>query len=383
MIRVIMFVTTMFLLATAAKSFAFDTAARSAFVVDQTTGTVLMSKDADRPLPPASMSKLMTLNMLFEAIEQGRVSMDSKFLVSQKAHEMGGSTMFLRTGERVSVDNLIRGIIVQSGNDACVAVAEGLSGSEAEFARLMTNRAKELGMNNSTFANSSGWPHPGQRMSARDLVFLANRLITKFPQYYPYFSEKKFTWDNITQDNRNPLLSLGIGADGLKTGHTEEAGYGLVGSATQGDRRIIFMITGLTSQAERAQEAERITNWAFRQFVRRELFPKDHRIASAKVWIGKQPVVDMQSDREIAALVPFSSTGEIEMEVSYEGPIEAPIVKGDQLAVLKVTPPDMEASEFPLFASQDIAKGGILSRMRASAEVLGAELLGSQLFARD
>ena len=360
---------------------AFETSAKSAFVVDQTTGTVLMSKDADRPLPPASMSKLMTLHMLFEALDQGRVNLDTKFLVSEKAQEMGGSTMFLRAGERVAVDNLIRGIIVQSGNDACVTVAEGLAGSEAEFARQMTARAKELGMNNSTFANASGWPHPGQRMSARDLVFLANRLITKYQQFYPYFNEKKFTWDGIVQENRNPLLGLGIGADGLKTGHTEEAGYGLVGSAKQGDRRVIFMITGMASKSERATESERITNWAFRQFVRKELFEKDTRIASAKVWIGKLPEVGLYSDRTIEVLLPLTKDALVTTTVNYSGPIEAPIKKGDEIAKLTVETPEMEPTVYPLFAEQDVPKGGILSRMKASAEVLSRDLLGSHLFA--
>lgn len=371
------------LLVTPALAFAFETPARSAMVVDVSTGTVLLAKDADVALPPASMSKLMTLYLLFDAIKQGRTTLETKFLVSKKAHEMGGSTMFLRYKERVSVENLIRGIIVQSGNDACVAVAEGLAGSEAEFARRMTNKAKEIGMVNSTFANSTGWPHPGQRMSARDLVFLADRLMKDFPEYYPYFSERKFTWDNITQDNRNPLLNLGIGADGLKTGHTEEAGYGLVGSAKQGDRRIIFMITGLESKSSRAGESERIANWAFRQFVKKDLFEKGTRVASAPVWIGKQSEVGLYTKDGISTLVPFDAKGTLDIKVRYEGPIEAPIRKGDKIAVMTISPEGMDPTEYPLFAEQDIAKGGIIARMRASAErlsedVIGGKILGSE-----
>lgn len=358
---------------------AFDTLATSALLVDQTTGTVLLAKDADRAIPPASMSKLMTLNVLFEAIKSGRTTLSTKFPVSKKAHEMGGSTMFLRYKERVSVDNLIRGIIVQSGNDACVTVAEALSGSEEAFAREMTERARELGMMSSTFANSTGWPHPGQRMSARDLVFLADRLMTEFPQYYPYFSEKEFTWDKIKQKNRNPLLNLGLGADGLKTGHTEEAGYGLVGSAKQGDRRIIFMITGLESKSDRAAESERLTNWAFRQFVKKDLLKKGTRVASAPVWLGKDRKIGLVTGRDVTTLIPHGASRDVKVEVSYKNPIPAPITTDTPIATLTVTPDGMEPSNYPLFAEHNVAKGGLISRMRASAQLLSADVLGGQL----
>ena len=251
----------------ATPAFSFDTLASSAMVMDQTTGTVLMAKNADLRVPPASMSKLMTLYMLFEALRDERIAFDTEFLVSEKAAKIGGSTMFLREGERVSVRDLIQGIIVQSGNDACVTVAENLAGTETAFADQMTKRAIELGMNNSSFGNSTGWPDPLQRMSARDLVLIADLLIKDFPNYYPFFAQASFTWDGVKQNNRNPLLALGIGADGLKTGHTNEAGYGLVGSARQGNRRIIFMITGLETKAARANEAEKLANWAFGKFV--------------------------------------------------------------------------------------------------------------------
>ncbi|MEM7441521.1 MAG: D-alanyl-D-alanine carboxypeptidase family protein, partial [Pseudomonadota bacterium] len=266
---------------------AFDTIARAALVIDQRTGTVLLAKNADESLPPASMSKLMTLNMLFEALQDGRVSLDSKFTVSSRAAAKGGSKMFVKAGEAISVQDLIRGIIVQSGNDACIVVAENLAGSEPDFARIMTARAKKLGMTGSTFANATGWPDPNQRMSARDLVFLANRLITEFPEYYGYFAEKNFTWEGITQDNRNPILGRVQGADGLKTGHTQEAGYGLVASAKQGDRRVILMVTGLESATARAAEAERLMTWAFRQFTEERLIDAGKTVAQAEVWLGK------------------------------------------------------------------------------------------------
>ena len=365
------------------KAFAFDTAARSAMIVDQTTGTVLLAKDADRPVPPASMSKLMTLNMLFEALRDGRVQMDTQFLVSERARNIGGSTMFLRQGERVSVEDLIQGIIVQSGNDACVTVAENLSGTEEAFATQMTDRAAELGMNASTFGNATGWPHPDQRMSARDLVFLANRLITKFPEYYPYFSQKSFAWDGVEQKNRNPLLNLGIGADGLKTGHTNEAGFGLVGSAKQGNRRIIFMITGLETKGARASEAEKLTNWAFRQFVMKELFKADTKIADASVWLGKSERIDLVSNANINTLIPLGTSGETKVQVSYDGPIEAPIQKGDRIATLSVITPTLEPTTYPLFAAENVDKGGIVTRVFASAQLLTQDLLGGRLWASE
>ncbi|MFT5067668.1 MAG: D-alanyl-D-alanine carboxypeptidase (penicillin-binding protein 5/6), partial [Reinekea sp.] len=239
---------TVALLPLAAAAQAFDTRASAAYVIDQTTGTVLLSKDANTPLPPASMSKLMTIYMAFEAVADGRLRIDEKLLVSQHAMNYGGSTMFLKAGERVSVEDLLRGVIVLSGNDASAVLAEALSidGSEAGFARMMTERAGEMGMMNSAFANANGWPAAGHRMSMKDLGILANHLISDFPTYYPLFSEQEFFFDGrapSNSQNRNPLLGLAIGADGLKTGHTSEAGYGLVGSAKQGDRRIIFVIT--------------------------------------------------------------------------------------------------------------------------------------------
>ncbi|MEL7117607.1 MAG: D-alanyl-D-alanine carboxypeptidase family protein, partial [Pseudomonadota bacterium] len=247
---------------------AFETIAEAAFVYDVNTDTVLMDKQADLALPPASMSKLMTLNMLFEALRDGRVTLETRFTVSARAQAMGGSTMFLNTSDRPTVEELIKGIIVLSGNDASVAVAEGLSGTEEAFAEQMNQRAIALGMMNSTFANSHGWPHPQQRMSMRDLGILATRLITEFPEYYAYFAMTEFPWDGRAPQNRfnrNPILGLGVGADGLKTGHTREAGYGLVGSAIQGERRIVFVITGLETDTAREEESERIVNWAFRQ----------------------------------------------------------------------------------------------------------------------
>ncbi len=359
----------------------FDTRASSAIVIEQSSGTVLFEKNADVALPPASMSKLMTLNMLFEAIEDGRVSMDTPFAVSTRAEAMGGSTMFLDRRDRPTVAELIQGIIVLSGNDACVAVAEGLAGTEEAFAKQMTERAKDLGMANSSFANASGWPHPQQRMSMHDLAVLADRLITHFPQYYHFFSQTEFGFDGRAPDNRfnrNPLLKLGIGADGLKTGHTSEAGYGLVGSARQGDRRVIFVISGLQSEAARAEEAESIANWAFRQFVQRTVAPAGKILAEAPVWMGAASTVGLMTESDIDILIPAEALRTASAEVVYNGPLEAPISKGQELATLVVTRGDMDKAHIPLVADQDIAAGGFGKRVGTAAQVLFGRLTGDE-----
>lgn len=352
---------------------AFETRARAAFVLDQTTGTVLLSKDADTPFPPASMSKLMTLNMLFEALRDGRVTLDTQFSVSTRSKNMGGSTMFLNETDRPTVEELIKGIVVLSGNDACVAVAEGLAGTEDAFARLMNDRAKALGMNNSTFANASGWPNPNQRMSMRDLAVLANRLITEFPEYYGYFGLREFEFDGRAPQNRfnrNPILGVVTGADGLKTGHTEEAGYGLVGSALQGNRRVIVVITGLNSAAERAQEAERLMNWAMRQFVEKTVAKKDTVMASADVWLGTERRVNLVIPDDVTLLVPAVTGENLNATVEFKTPLRAPITAGEELGEMVIDLPDLEPVRVPLVAETAIPRGGFMPRLRTAAEVL-------------
>ena len=351
---------------------AFETRATAAYVIDQTTGTVLLNKNADTPLPPASMSKLMTLLIAFEAIRDGRLSLNEKLPVSQHSMNYGGSTMFLNTRDRVSVEDLIRGIIVLSGNDACSVIAEALSpdGTESGFARYMTQRAQKMGMTNSTFTNSNGWPQAGHRMSTRDLASLANRLISDFPEFYPLFSETEFLFDGRAPQNtrnRNPLLRLGIGADGLKTGHTQEAGYGLVGSAKQGQRRVTFVLSGLDSSATRAQESEAIVNWAFRQFAQRPLAKEGERLATADVWMGTVPNVGLVSNQDISVLLPVLGGNDIPAEVVYKGPIQAPIAKGDELAELVLRPEGLSETRIPLFAETDVADGGFIARIRTAA----------------
>lgn len=349
---------------------ALDTAARAAMVVDLTSGTVLLDKNSEKPIPPASMSKLMTLNMVFEALAAGRLSLDEKFRVSEKAWKMGGSRMFVREGDRIRIEDLIRGVIIQSGNDACIVLAEGLAGSEEAFAAKMTERAAELGMTDSTFANATGWPHPNHRMSARDLIALTRRMLSEFPQYYAYFAETEFTWDGVTQKNRNPLLYLDIGADGLKTGHTEEAGYGLVGSAIREDRRIAFMITGLDSSKARSVESERLTTWAFREFKTGKIASAGQIVGEAEVWIGAAETVALTPAHDIVATAPYGQLDKMKVSIRYDGPIAAPIAAGDVIAELVVEAPDLPPVVTPLAAAHGVAKGGVVSRVMGAATLL-------------
>lgn len=363
---------------------AFDTSARAAYVIDQTTGTVLLAKDADQPLPPASMSKLMTLYVAFEALRDGRLTLDETLPVSEHAMSYGGSTMFLNTQDRVRVEDLLRGIIVLSGNDACVVLAEALSpdGTEAGFARYMTQRAKQIGMNNSNFANSNGWPAAGHMMSVHDLAVLADRLITDFPEYYPLFSEEVFEFDGRAPSNarnRNPLLKLSIGADGLKTGHTQEAGYGLVGSAKQGDRRVIFVLSGLDSTGQRAEEAEAVVNWSFRNFVERTVANAETPIAEAKLWMGEKKTVGLVPDGDLTVLFPVLGTQNVKAEVVYQGPINAPVKKGQQLAELVIKPEGLPEIRRPLVAAEDVAIGGFVVRMLTVGGIVLKDVINNPL----
>ncbi|WP_170581342.1 D-alanyl-D-alanine carboxypeptidase family protein [Ruegeria arenilitoris] len=363
---------------------AFDTSARAAYVIDQTTGTVLLSKNADEPLPPASMSKLMTLYVAFEALRDGRLTLDETLPVSEHAMSYGGSTMFLNTQDRVRVEDLLRGIIVLSGNDACVVIAEALSpdGTEAGFARYMTQRARQMGMNHSNFTNSNGWPAAGHMMSVHDLAVLADRLITDFPEYYPLFAEETFEFDGRAPsnvNNRNPLLKLNIGADGLKTGHTQEAGYGLVGSAKQGDRRVVFVLSGLDSISRRAEEAEAVVNWSFRNFIERTVANAETPIAQAKVWMGAQKTVGLVPDGDLTLLFPVLGDQNVQAEVVYQGPINAPIAKGQQLAELVIQPEGLPEIRRPLVAAEDVALGGFLVRLMTVGGIVLKDMINTPL----
>lgn len=365
---------------TALPARAFETAASAAWVYDMTTGTVLMDKNADEPLPPASMSKLMTINMLFEALKDGRVTMETEFAVSSNATAMEGSTMFLQESDRPTVRELIHGMIINSGNDACVVVAEGLAGTEAAFSAQMTERGKALGMTQSVFANSSGWPDPVHRMSMRDLGILSQHLIQDFPEYYPIFAETEFNYKDrapANARNRNPLLELGVGADGLKTGHTSEAGYGLAGSAKQGDRRVIFVITGLATDQARAEEAERIVSWAFRQFSEKTVAKAGTRVAEAEVHMGAADTVGLVPAEDISLLVPALVQDNVTAEVVYNGPLLAPVTKGTPVAELIVHAPDLPDRRVPLVAETDVGTAGFIKRLTTAAGTLYTRYIGS------
>jgi len=349
---------------------AFETSARTALVVDYDTGTVLFAKNADQSLPPASMSKLMTLTLVFEALDEGRISFDDTFRVSAKASQKGGSKMFAREGTRIRIDDLLQGVIVQSGNDATIVLAEGLAGSEAEFVKRMNQRAGELGLTGSTFGNVTGWPGEGQMMSARDLVFLARRIIKTFPQFYHYFSETTFTWEGITQNNRNPLLFLDIGADGFKTGHTDEAGYGLVGSAIKDGRRVVFMFGGLESSAARSAEAERITRWAFREFAMKTLFQAGQKIDTVKIWLGDAENVDMVLPDAVSLLLPLSELDKVKASYTYTDTIKAPVQQGQEIGHLTIEVPGRDPLTYPLVAANDVEPGGFVERVKAAAQLL-------------
>ena len=365
------------------KALSFETSAKAAYILDQSTGTVLLEKNADQPLPPASMSKLMTLYMAFEYINQGRLELTEKLPVSDAAVKYRGSTMFLNTSDRVTVEDLLRGIIVLSGNDACVVIAEALSpdGTEKGFADLMTRRAKKMGMLNSVFANSNGWPHPEHKMSVKDLAILANRIVADFPEYYKMFAEDTFEFDGraaANTRNRNPLLGLGIGADGLKTGHTSEAGYGLVGSALQGERRVIFVVTGLRSQSVRADEAEAIVNWAFRQFTQKKYGEKNDVIGFAPVWNGSSPQVGLALAEDLDLLVPVFDDDGINFNAEIKTPIKAPLSKGSTIGNLIISRPNLPTFKIPLVAAENIGIGGFKEKVFSAAKFILRSINQSQ-----
>ena len=358
-----------------APSQAFETRARAAVIYDQSTSTVLMEKDADRLLPPASMSKLMTLYMAFDFIKSGQLRLDEKLPVSENAAAYGGSTMFLDTTDRVSVEDLLMGIIVLSGNDACAVIAEALSpdGTEAGFAKLMTQRARQIGLTKSTFVNSNGWPAAGHLMTMRDLATLADRLITDFPEFYPMFSAREFKFDGrapANTRNRNTLLGLDIGADGLKTGHTQEAGYGLVGSALQDGRRVIFVLSGLDTMQQRADESEAVVNWAFRQFAVKTYGSAGDVIAQAPVWNGASKTVGLRLTQDASALVPILSENGVTFSVEYDGPLAAPLEQGREVAQLIITVDGLAPRSIPLVADQTVEMGGVITRLTTAAKSL-------------
>lgn len=346
---------------------AIETKAAYALLIDAETGVALFEKNADARMSPASMSKLMTVLMAFEALEAGSVTADEAFFVSDDAWRRGGaasggSTMFLKARSRVPVLDLLRGVIIQSGNDACIALAEGLAGSETAFAQMMTERARELGMMRSTFMNATGLPDPDHKTTARDLATLARELINNHGEYYRIFAERDFSWNNIRQTNRNPLLYANIGADGLKTGHTQGSGYGLVASAEQSGRRLILVINGLNSKLERAREARKLMTFGFRNFSRDLLVEAGQSVTELPVWHGDEATVRVTTDQRFDIVTPRSGRRKMVATVTFDKPVLAPIKVGDRLGKLRVTLPGLAPQEVDLVAAEAVGKGNILVR---------------------
>ena len=347
-----------------------ETVAQRAILIEYSTGQVLFAKDPDSHISPASMSKMMLLYIVFENLAEGKLTMDDTFPVSEKAWRMGGSKMFVRVGTRVSIRDLLRGIIVQSGNDACIVVAEGLGGTEAAFAQRMTDRARELGLTSSVFLNSSGWPEDGHVMTVRDLAILSMHLIHDFPQYYEMFSEKSFTYNGIQQPNRNPLLFSYPGTDGLKTGHSEEAGYGLVGTAVRNGRRLLLVATGMASEDQRARETERVMDWGFREFGNYEFFKPGDIVAEARVWLGQRPTVQLIVPQGLTVTMSRTARRQMTVKAIYDGPIPAGIKQGQQIATLRIEAPDMQPIQLPLVAGADVDRLGLFGRLGAAVNYL-------------
>ncbi len=363
----------------------YQTAAAHAMLIEGESGSVLFEKAADDLIPPASLSKLMTQEVVFNEIKQGRLNPTTEFIVSTNAWRRGGapshtSSMFIPIHSKVSVDDLLHGAIIQSANDACIALAEGISGNESTFAELMTKRARELGLTKSTFGNSTGLPDPRQLMTARELAKLARHLIETYPDYYKYYSEREFTWNKIRQFNRNPLLNLNIGADGLKTGFTKEAGYGLVGSAVQNGLRLIVVVNGLRSEKERADEAKKLLDWGFHSFQSGLLFAEGQEIAQAKLYGGVKRHVPLMARKEVRLMVPRGSRDKIIARVVYSGPVRAPVEQGQKIGTLKVWRGESVVLEVPLQAAESVGAGSMPQRAldAASELVLGLFRAGFQ-----
>lgn len=360
---------------TAVNALAIDTKARNMILVDYTTGEYLYQKEITAAIPPASMSKLMTVYMIFDKLRDGSLSLDDTFKVSENAWRKGGaasggSTMFLSIGDEVRVEDLIKGIIIQSGNDACIVAAENIAGDEDAFVERMNKKAQEIGLKNSHFANATGLPHPDHKMSVEDLATLAHRIISEFPQFYSVFSQKEFMYNHIRQGNRNPLLYSMPYADGLKTGHTEEAGFCLTASAKKGDRRIIGVMTGLSSNKERSEEADKMMTWAFREYDNYTLRRKGDKIADIPVWYGTDKTVPMVVAEDVVRTIKKSKRADVKMTAIYDKPVKAPVQIGQQLGVLRVEVPETETKVVPLVAGQTINEVGLWGRIKANIKYL-------------
>jgi D-alanyl-D-alanine carboxypeptidase (penicillin-binding protein 5/6) len=354
----------------AAYALAVETPASHAILIDLQTNTVFLNKNADERMPTSSMSKTMSLYVVFDALKQGQLRLDDEFTVSEKAWRMEGSKMFIKVGTKVKVEDLIRGVAIQSGNDATVALAEGIAGTEEAFVERMNIRAKELGMNNSHFMNSSGWPDPEHYSTPRDLALLAQHIIQDFPEYYHYFAEREFTYNKIKQPNRDPLLGRVSGADGIKTGHTEVAGYGMIGSAIRDGRRLVLVVNGLADQKARADESARLIEWGFRNFQNQKVVTAGEVVDTAKVWLGVDAEVPLAAGKDLILTLPAAKRRDIKLTTMYQEPLQAPIKQGDVIAKLRIEIPDQEALFVDLQAAKDIPRKGLFGRVMARFKYL-------------
>lgn len=347
---------------------AIDTTAAQAILVDEDSDAVLYAKDADARMPPASMSKLMTVAVVFDALKAGKLKLTDEFTVSENAWRnggaaSGGSTMFAKLGSSIALDDLIHGIIIQSANDGCIVVAEGMAGSEAAFADMMNAEAKKIGLVDSHFVNATGLPDPGQYMTAHDLARLAKYLIATFPEFYPIYSQTEFTWNKIRQFNRNPLLDMNMGADGLKTGYTKESGYGLVASAARNGERLILVINGTKTEKERGAEAKKIMDWGFSAFERVAFFKAGDTLGAARVFGGDAGSVPLAAQAEVDALLPHGTRDQVTGKIVYKGPVPAPIKSGQEIGTLELSQNGRVVREAKVYAASDVGVGSTRQRV--------------------
>ena len=353
-------------------SYSMDTIAEQAMLMDPDTGQIILEKNSDELMKPASMAKLMTVYIVFEKIKNKNISLNDKFIVSEKAWKKRGSRTFLEPGQNVSVQDLLRGVIVQSGNDAAIVLSEGISGTEEIFSDLMNSVARELKMNNTVFKNSTGWPDPEQNTTARDLSILTTNIIKRFPDLYKMFSEISFTYNGIKQGNRNPILynNLVFGADGLKTGHTQESGYGLVGSAKRNNLRFILVLNGMTSMRQRKQESSRLLNSAFREYKKLNLYDLNETVSEAKIFLGEKDTVSLIVKDKIDLLVNSVEQREMKVKVIWNEPISAPVKKDTVLGSLSIEIPNKESLSYQLYARENIQKQGFLKRISSTIDYI-------------
>jgi len=352
---------------------AIESIAKTALLIDLSTGEVLLDKNSEERTYPSSMTKIMTALMAFEKIKDGTLSMDQEFLISKKAWKMGGSKMFIEVDKKVKVSDLLLGVVVQSGNDASIAIAEGISGSEETFAIEMNNLAKRIGLTNTNFVNSSGWPNDNHYTTAKDLAKIAEYTLNEHPELYEMYAITEFTYSGIKQDNRNPLLYSFDGADGFKTGHTQAAGYGLVGSAERGGRRLLLVLNGLETSRARAQESLRLMDWGFNNFQLVDFYKEGEVVVEASTWLGKQEKVKLSSQQDISVSIPKTHISDMKVEVLVEEPIPTPISINDQIGLVQISYADKKL-QYPLLASENIEQKGFFSRITSALYYL---VLGS------